>query len=163
MFLEYSLLWTLVTFMFTYTAYWRSVSIDMYRTRNDTEINSNNHSRWWSSTNLYKTYSSNTMSGLVTRHIIVRQGSRPHYNTMAKCYFVLNQVLRWMKFSQNKTQCLAANALEQSWVHSYSILQNSGIWGSAFIYTVRCDELKLTLGNLFLCYLIGIISWSSWK
>ncbi len=25
-------------------------------------------------------------------------------------------------------------------------------------YTVRCDELKLTLGNLFLCYLIGIFS-----
>ncbi len=30
-------------------------------------------------------------------------------------------------------------------------------------YTVRCDELKLTLGNLFLCYLIGIFSWRSWK
>ncbi len=26
------------------------------------------------------------------------------------------------------------------------------------LYTVRCDELKLTLGNLFLCYLIGIFS-----
>jgi hypothetical protein len=26
------------------------------------------------------------------------------------------------------------------------------------ICTVRCDELKLTLGNLFLCYLIGIFS-----
>ncbi len=26
------------------------------------------------------------------------------------------------------------------------------------IRTVRCDELKLTLGNLFLCYLIGIYS-----
>jgi hypothetical protein len=25
-------------------------------------------------------------------------------------------------------------------------------------YTVRCDELKLTLGNLFLCNLIGIFS-----
>jgi hypothetical protein len=25
-------------------------------------------------------------------------------------------------------------------------------------YTVRCDELKLTLGNLFLCYMIGIFS-----
>ncbi len=25
-------------------------------------------------------------------------------------------------------------------------------------YTVRCDELKLTSGNLFLCYLIGIFS-----
>ncbi len=25
-------------------------------------------------------------------------------------------------------------------------------------YTVRCDELKLTLGDLFFCYLIGIFS-----
>jgi hypothetical protein len=30
-------------------------------------------------------------------------------------------------------------------------------------HTVRCDELKLTLGNLFLCYLIGIFSRKSWK
>jgi hypothetical protein len=29
--------------------------------------------------------------------------------------------------------------------------------------TVRCEELKLTSGDLFLCYLIGIFSWRSWK
>jgi hypothetical protein len=33
----------------------------------------------------------------------------------------------------------------------------------SLMYTVRCDELKLTLGNLFLCYLIGIFSRRSWK
>ncbi len=36
-------------------------------------------------------------------------------------------------------------------------------WKLPSMYTVRCDELKLTLGNLFLCYLIGIFSRRSWK
>ncbi len=38
-----------------------------------------------------------------------------------------------------------------------------GMIMSCLIYTVRCDELKLTWENLFLCYLIGIFSRRSWK
>ncbi len=41
----------------------------------------------------------------------------------------------------------------------------NGIFGTVYsvkdtkdLYTVRCNELKLTLGNLFLYYLIGIYS-----